>query len=261
MTVFESVYRFFGWWIININLFFLILLFVGRILFFFQKKIWGNRFSYISAIALIFFGFVPFGIWAFDQLENRFPKIHQIPPDAKGMILLGGPFDQRTTLARGETAYNLTAGRFIQFIELARENPHLQLVFTGTAFEVEMAKKQFKALGLDPSVIIFEGSSKDTKDNAVLTAQLIKPTPQEKWVLITSAYHMPRSVGVFRKAGFNIIPFPVDYHSTGKYDMVFFLSHLVNLEAWQAISREWLGMIMNYLIGRSDELFPKPSES
>lgn len=257
MALFESVYRFFGWWIINIDLFFILLLLVGSGLLFFQRRTWGKRFLFISCLGFVFFGVVPIGLWTFENLENHFPKIQSIPPDTKGMILLGGSFDKMTTLARGETAYNLTGGKFFQFIELAREHPHLELVFTGTPFEVETAKKEFKALGLDPNTIIFEGGSKDTKDNAAKTAALIKPKPDEKWILITSAYHMPRSVALFRKAGFKVIPFPVDYHSPGQYEPLFFIGLTLNLQGWQASSREWLGMVANYLMGRSDEVYPK----
>ena len=106
--------------------------------------------------------------------------------------------------------------------------------------------------------ILFEGESKNTKDNASKTAQLINPKPTEKWVLVASAYHIPRSVGLFRKAGFNVIPYPVDYHTPGNYEMWFFLGLKMNLDAWQVSSREWLGMFGNYLIGRSIEVYPKP---
>ncbi len=257
MALFESVYRFFGWWIINIDLFFILLLLIGSGLLLFHRKTWGKRFLVTSCLGFIFFGVVPIGLWTIEQLENHFPKIQTIPPDAKGMILLGGSFDKMTTLARGETAYNLAGGRFIQFIEFAKEHPQLQLVFTGTPFEVETAKKEFKALGLDPNAVVFEGNSKDTKENAAKTAALIKPKPDEKWILITSAYHMPRSVGLFRKAGFNVIPFPLDYHAPGKYEPWFFIGLTLNLSAWQASSREWLGMVINYLMGRSSEVYPR----
>lgn len=241
-------------------MFFLVLLFIGGILLLIRRKKWARRFLLISCSGFAFFGVIPIGLWTLEGLENRFPIIHQIPSDTNGMILLEGSFDRMTTVARGETAYNLAAGNFIQFVELAKEHPHLQLVYTGTPFEVETAKKEFKALGLDLSSILFEGESKNTKDNASKTAQLVNPKPEDKWVLVASAYHMPRSVGLFRKAGFNVIPFPVDYHTPGNYEMWFPLGLKMNLDAWQVSSREWLGMIVNYITGRSDELYPSPLE-
>jgi uncharacterized SAM-binding protein YcdF (DUF218 family) len=256
MITFESIYRFFGWWVINIDLFLLLLMILGGVLLFLKKNVWGKRFLLVSCGSLVFLGVVPFSLWVFENLENRFTKVTQIPSDAKGLILLGGSVDKMTSLGREVTAYNLAAGRFIGFVALAKKYPQLQLAFTGTSFETEAAQKDFLALGVNPARVQFEQNSKDTRDNATKTAALLKPQPHEKWVLVTSAYHMPRSVGLFRKAGFNIIPYPMDYHAPGHYEMWFFLGLKLSLDAWQASSREWLGMVINYIMGRSDELYP-----
>lgn len=258
VNTFESIYRFFGWWIIEIDIFFLVLLLVGGAFLLFNKRKWGRKFTLVACLGFGFFGIVPIGLWTIVNLENRFPKVEQIPAEAKGMILLGGSFDEMTSEAREEPAYNLTVGKLIRFFELAKEHPHLTLAYTGGPFEVELGQIELKALGLDTSRVIFDQNSKSTKDNARESALLLHPTPDEKWVLVTSAYHMPRSVALFRKAGFNVIPFPVDYHTTGEYEPWFFLGLRLNLEAWAAGSREWLGMIMNYLMDYSNELYPSP---
>lgn len=258
MSIFESIYRFFGWWIINIDLLFILFLILGGILLIFKRKKWGKRFITFSCLGFLLFAIIPIGLWTFENLENRFPKMTSIPPTAKGMILLGGSFDQMTTIARGETAYNLAAGNFIRFIEIAKENPHLQLVYTGNAFETETAKKEFKALGIGPSTVQFAEKAKDTKENAMRTKELLNPSPQDQWILVASAYHIPRAIGLFRKAGFNVIPYPVDYHTPGKYEMWFFMGLKLNLDAWQVSSREWLGMLINYLMGRSDKIYAEP---
>lgn len=258
MDTFETIYRFFGWWIINIDSFFLLFLLIGAGLLFFDKRRWGRMFVAIACFGFAFFGIVPVGLWTVVNLENHFPKLDQIPSDAKGMILLGGSFDLMTTKARHEPSYNLTAGKLIRFVELAKANPHLALAFTGTPLEADTTKIVLKGLDLDPSHVIFENNSTNTKENAAQSAHLLQPKPDEKWVLVTSAYHMPRSVALFRKAGFNVIPFPVDYHTTGEYEPWFFLGLRLNLDGWAASSREWLGMIMNYIMGRSEAIFPSP---
>jgi uncharacterized SAM-binding protein YcdF (DUF218 family) len=259
MTLFETIYRFFGWGIINIDLLFIVLLILGGLLLFLRKRVWGKRFVIFGCSGLLFFAIVPVGLWTLENLENWFPK-GEIPPTAKGMILLGGSFDKMTALARGETAYNLAAGNFIRFVQLAKENPHLQLVYTGNAFETETAKKELSALGIDPSTVQFAEHAKDTKENALRTKDLLNPQPQDQWVLVASAYHMPRSVGLFRKAGFNVIPYPVDYHTPGQYEPWFFLGLTLNLDAWQVSSREWLGMVINSLMGRSDQVYAGAGE-
>jgi uncharacterized SAM-binding protein YcdF (DUF218 family) len=260
VSLLESIYRFFGWWIINIDLLLILILLLGAGLYWFQRKKCGKRLLILSCSGLVFLGIVPVGLWSFEMLENRFPKTVQIPSDVKGMILLGGPYDILTSLGRGERAYNLTFGRFTQFIDLAKKNPHFQLVFTGNEFENTHSKEDFQELGVDPSHVHFAEPAKNTMENAAKTAQLLKPTPDEKWLLVTSAYHMPRSVGLFRKAGFNVIPYPVDYHAPGKYEMSFLIGLKTNLEAWNAVAREWLGMIGNYIAGQSDEFYPRPSQ-
>lgn len=258
MALLESIYRFFGWWIINIDLLFVLFLILGVLLLFFRRNKWGKRFLVLSSGGFLVFAIIPIGLWTFENLENRFPKGGTLPPSAKGMILLGGCFDKMTTLARRETAYNLAAGNFIRFVELARENPNLSLVYTGNAFEIETAKKAFQALGIDLSRVQFAEPAKDTKENASRTKELLNPNPADQWVLVASAYHMPRSIGLFRKTGFNVIPYPVDYHTPGHYEMWFFLGLKLNLDAWQVSSREWLGMVINYLMGRSDKIYALP---
>jgi uncharacterized SAM-binding protein YcdF (DUF218 family) len=260
VSLFESIYRFFGWWIINIDLLFIAFLILGGLLLFFRRRTGGKRFVILGCSGLLFFAIVPVGLWTFENLENRFPKVLSLPPTAKGIILLGGSFDQMTTRARGETAYNLAAGNFIRFVQLAKENPHMQLVYTGNAFETELAKKELAALGIDPSRVQFANQAKDTKENALRTKDLLNPQPQDQWVLVASAYHMPRSVGLFRKVGFNVIPYPVDYHTPGQYEPWFFLGLKLNLDAWQVSSREWLGMVINSLMGRSDQIYAEARE-
>lgn len=256
MDLFESVYRFFGWWIINIDLLLILLLVGGMGLLWCKKKKWGYYLIATGCAGFVFLGVVPVGFWTLEHLENRFPKIEGVPAQTKGMILLGGSFDRSTSFGRNAIAYNLAAGRFIHFVELAKAHPHLELVYTGTPFEVDVAKKEFKALGIDPARVLYEGDSKNTLQNAAKTAALVNPAPTDVWLLVTSAYHMPRSVGLFRKAGFNVIPFPVDYHTPGKYEPLFFIGLKDNLNAWSAGTREWLGMVINFIRGRSDKVFP-----
>lgn len=258
MELFESVYRFIGWWIINIDLLLILFLLIGGALAWLHRKKWARRFIFLGCFGFVFLGLSSVSVMIFSGLENRFPQIQHIPPETKGMILLGGSFDEYTSLARKETAYNLTAGKFIRFVELALENPGLQLIFTGNPFEAETAKKGFKALGLNPDRVVFEGMSKSTIENAAKTLELLKNNEGETWVLVTSAYHMPRSVGLFRKGGIKLIPYPVDYHTTGTDEWLPYIGLTVGLDAWSAASREWLGMFANYLTGRSDELYPGP---
>ena len=87
---------------------------------------------------------------------------------------------------------------------------------------------------------------------------MIKPKRDEKWVLVTSAYHMPRAVSLFEAAGWNIIPYPVDYHTPKSIPWYFINFNLsTGLFAWSNGIREIGGLITNYLSGRSNVLFPE----
>src|SRR5262249_15025343 len=124
--------------------------------------------------------------------------------------------------------------------------------------ESDLARDLFTSLGLTPDRIQFENRSRNTCENAIYTAQLVKPTKQQNWVLITSAMDMPRAVGAFRKVGFNVLPYPVDY-TTGKGGALdFSLTVGGNLGSLDHAVHEWLGLLAYYLMGCTDELLPGP---
>jgi uncharacterized SAM-binding protein YcdF (DUF218 family) len=82
---------------------------------------------------------------------------------------------------------------------------------------------------------------------------LLQPTG--KWILVTSALHMPRAVGLFRKLGWKIIPFPVDYHSEKKWT-VFNFNLSKSIVYWKTSMHEIANMLFNYFKGQSDAIIP-----
>ncbi|MGN6669978.1 MAG: YdcF family protein [Candidatus Nucleicultricaceae bacterium] len=265
MSLFGILHWIFGW-IINIDVVLSVLFLVGFFLLF------SNRFAVLSRSFIKVFGFlflffvvVPIGPWGATFLENRFPRIESIESDVVGAILLGGSFDRPVTVARGTLSYTPAAGRFNGFVELAKQNPRLKLVFTGGGVaipgaksESDYAKELFESMGFDTSSIIFEGSSKDTVQNATLSFNLVKPKPGEKWLLVTSALHMPRAVGLFEGAGWSVVPYPVDYHTSGRYDKAPNLSIVKAFYAWHHAIREFVAMTNNYINGYSKVWMPGP---
>ena len=113
--------------------------------------------------------------------------------------------------------------------------------------------------GIPRDRITVERDSRTTAENATLTKALVDPKPGERWLLVTSSYHMPRAVGVFRKAGFAIEPYPVDWLSDGK-DTWFGFPHSIahGLASIDYASHEWVGLLAYWLTGRTSELFPGP---
>jgi uncharacterized SAM-binding protein YcdF (DUF218 family) len=149
---------------------------------------------------------------------------------------------------------------------LARRYPNARVVFTGgsadllsnDAREADYAVEVFEGLGIPRERLTIERRSRNTAENAEFSRIVAAPKSGERWLLVTSAFHMPRSVGLFRKAGFAVEPYPVDWRAG------------VDLWAWRPLSleglglvdasvREWMGLVAYRISGKTSELFPGPN--
>ncbi|WP_245396599.1 YdcF family protein [Jiella sonneratiae] len=210
--------------------------------------------------------FSPLGLVMTAALENRFPR-PAIPEKIAGIVVLGGSFDTRIARTRGGFEFNEAADRVTEALILARRHPEAKVIFSGgdasilaeDVPETISAKEFFTGAGLDPSRLVLDGKARDTFENALYAKRLADPKPGETWLLVTSAFHMPRAVGCFRKAGFPVLPYPVDYRTPGGGE-VFRPSNATvrNLEKVHFAVREYLGLLAYRLQGRTDALFPGP---
>lgn len=201
-------------------------------------------------------------------LEDRFPQQAVNSGRVDGIIVLGGAIG----VGRGDIVLNNAAARMTKAVELARAHPEAKLVFTGgganllspvVKTEADGARMLFLGLGLPESRLILEDKSRNTVENAVLTRKLVDPKPGERWLLVTSAWHMPRAMGVFRKAGFQVEAFPVDYLSGGEsadYTRPY-RKAARGLDIADDAFKEWAGLLAYYLAGYSDALFPGPAQA
>jgi uncharacterized SAM-binding protein YcdF (DUF218 family) len=154
---------------------------------------------------------------------------------------------------------------------LARRFPDAKIAFSGgdpsiiyhAGTEAEGAEALLTALGVARDRLILEAKSRDTYENAkFLKDELARQGeigPGKRWLLITSAYHMPRAMGAFRKAGFDVEPWPVDYRTRGEADLLRPFDRAgEGLRRVDIAAREWVGLLAYWLRGRSDALFPAP---
>ncbi len=208
---------------------------------------------------------LPLATWAGRPLENRFPAVVEPPAHVDGIILLGGAIDDLTSEDRQTATLNDAANRITTFVTLARRYPDARLVLAagsgdlqqGDASEAPWALKQFADLGLDLSRVMSDANSRTTWENAVEVNRLVRPKPDETWVLLTSAVHMPRAVGVFRAAGWRVLAWPVGYRSRNHLDTwVPALSG--GFPALDMAAHEWTGLLAYWLQGHSSALFPAP---
>lgn len=228
----------------------------------------GHRLAVTALVLIGIAGLSPLGNAVILPLEARFPPWDAARGAPTGIICLGGALDTVISGVRGEVALNEAAERMTSIAELARRYPNARIVFTGGSgrlvyggdtTEAELAARLFESFGIDKSRIVLEDKSRDTDENARFTKALVQPKPGERWLLVTSAHHMPRSVGVFRAAGFPVEAFPVDYRTRGAIDLLRPFSNVGDgLRRTDTAAREWVGLVVYRLTGRSAELFPGP---
>jgi len=226
----------------------------------------GRILTSAVVLFLLTVSILPVGEGMLAALEDRFPAVAALEPPVDGIIVLGGSVQQFVSRRRGQPALNKNAERLTEFVGLAHRFPKARLVFTGGSGdpfrqdvkETEAARMFFARIGLDPERVIYEGRSRNTYESAVNTFRLLRPSAGERWVLVTSASHMPRTVGAFRKAGWDPLPYPVDFETlgTGSLDLYFNLRAALN--DLHGALHEWAGLVAYRLLGRTDSLFPEP---
>ena len=217
------------------------------------------------AVSLTLILLFPLGDWLITPLENRFERPDTLPR-LDGIIVLGGGFELPVLNSRGLPELNAAGDRYTALVALARQHPEAKLILTGgdpalighkgAAADVKQAF--FTDLGLPPERIIFENHSRNTHENVLKSKALIGPQTGQKWVLVTSAAHMPRSVGLFRKAGWPVIAYPVDYRAAPAPELARQPDFSRNLRALDHAVKEWVGLAAYYAMGRTDSLFPGP---
>jgi uncharacterized SAM-binding protein YcdF (DUF218 family) len=216
---------------------------------------------------LLVLGAAPAGALLIAPLENRFPAPPADAPPPYGVIVLGGAIDDDISLARGHTTFDEGAERLTQAVVLARRFPSTRIVYTGgsnslrgrPSSEAEQARNLMVALGVDAQRITLETRSRNTDENARFTAEIVHPQPDQSWLIVTSAYHIPRAMGLFRKAGFNAIAVPVDYRTLGgpaDWRPNVNLPH--GLVLFDLAVHEWVGLVAYRLSHRIDAFFPGP---
>ena len=227
----------------------------------------GRRLLMVAVPVLVIGGISPLGDLLIAPLENRFARADLSTGDITGIIVLGGSEDSRAGPSRELAGLNEAAERYTEAAALARRLPGASVVFSGGSAavfadeppEAETAARLFAALGIAKDRMTLESASRDTFENAVFTTRLIKPTAGQRWLLVTSAWHMPRAIGCFRQAGVPVEPWPVDFRTSPRFQPL--RLHTALTEGWRRIdfiAREYIGLAAYYMAGRTSALFPAP---
>jgi uncharacterized SAM-binding protein YcdF (DUF218 family) len=223
----------------------------------------------LGVLLLLVLGYSPLSNVLLLTLTERFPQWQDGGSAPAGIVVLGGAIDADATAARNSLEINAAGERVMAMLELARRYPQAKIAFTGGASslleeslsEAPVAGDVLRRFGVAPERIVLETGSRTTEENATFTARLVNPKPGERWLLVTSAWHMPRSIGVFRKAGFDVEAYPVDWRTRGWIDASeTFDTASAGLARADIALHEWVGLVIYRLAGRTSELLPGPKK-
>ncbi len=212
------------------------------------------------------FAMFPFGQWATNLLEDRFPLIQEHTKPVAGILVLGGSVSTIMTRERGQVSVGGNIERLTEFVRLSKLHPEAQLAYIGgqgrvfdrKPTEAEVSKRFLDEIGMDTTTVWFEDKSRNTEEGAYASFAHLSPG-NKPWILITSASHMPRAVGLFRKAGWTIVAHPVDFKTLPGGQMTWTPKWPGSLGYINGAIYEWAGLVFAWMRGKIDEVFPGPS--
>lgn len=227
---------------------------------------WGGRLVCAAAAVLVAVSVLPVDSWLLRPLEERFPQVTSLPEGVDGVVVLGGALSPLGSTHRAAPQLGGASERIFAMIELTRRYPEAEILFSGgTASllapelrEADEVRKLLAGIGALDSRMIFERTSRNTRENALFSHDRIAPGVTERWLLVTSAFHMPRAMGTFRALGWPVVAYPVDYQVEPSGSLLDF-DPLGNLERLHFASKEWVGLAYYRLHGWTERFFPAPA--
>lgn len=226
----------------------------------------GLRTAATSIVLLAAAGFLPVGNLLLRPLESRFPPWDASRGAPDGVIVLGGAISPKLSRDYGEFIVSGDGGRIIAMGKLARAYPDARIVYSGgdgsllgnQPAEADFAYPLLDSFGVRRERAILETRSRNTAENAAFTKDLVKPKSSERWLLVTSARHIPRAVGCFRAVGFPVEAYPVGWHTERQWNLTVPRTFSEGLGQFDSAAYEWLGLLAYWLTGRTSEFLPSP---
>ena len=220
----------------------------------------ARRLLLAALLLLLLIGAQPLPDALLARLEDQSPEI-ALDADLSGyagVIVLGGALEPgRLSLGHAQPLLNSSAERLTMAVSLWQRHPALRLVFSGGEGELfgtgpseaERAQRFFDSLGVPRTALTLETRSHTTYENALFTRELPGVAPQQRWLLLTSAWHIPRALATFRKAGWNVTPYPVDFRTAGSTPLTVY-NLADGAERWELLLHECIGIASYWLLGR-----------
>jgi uncharacterized SAM-binding protein YcdF (DUF218 family) len=248
----------------------LIVALAGLLLSFGTQRARFGRWLAAAAILILFAAAtLPLPALMIGPLEDRFPQPAADLPPPSGIVVLGGAISDALSAARGQTIFDEGGERITEAVILAKRFPEARVVYTsgtnsllgGNSNEAARARDLMVAMGVARDRVTIEDKARNTDENARFTAAIVHPEASQRWLIVTSAFHMPRAMGVFEKAGFHPIAYPVSFYTAGPRAGALrpTFDPMRTLRMFVLAVHEWIGLAAYRASGRIDRLFPGPS--
>lgn len=246
----------------------LIALIIGLFLTATRFRKLGHSLVTLVVVCALAITFIPFGGWMRAALEDRFQPPSIALDSVDGIIVLGGVIDPQLSAIRETLVIGGAVERITKSAELALANPEAKMIYTGGSAslsapdirEADYVLSLYEALGVRAPQLKLDRDARNTWENATNSLKMASPGPYDRWVLVTSAFHMPRAVGVFRAQGWEVVPYPVDYSTNPNAELKSPMSFTKGLGSLYGAAHEWIGLLAYWLNGKSDAAFPKPRQ-
>lgn len=238
---------------------------ISIILFILKKDVIAKKLMYVFISLTLIIAIFPIGDWLIYPLETHFDTTAELPEKVDGIILLGGSFVTNTSQYWGKIQTNHFADRIYQFLALLKRYPNAKAIFTGgnadpfknIPSEAHFAKQLFNNIGIQEGRILFEDKARNTYENALLSQAIANPKKGENWIVISTAWHLPRAVGIFCKQQWPVIPYPADFHTHPDYLFSPTLNLGDHINQLNFGIREWIGLVAYYLTGKTTAILPE----
>jgi uncharacterized SAM-binding protein YcdF (DUF218 family) len=226
----------------------------------------GLRMAIVCGLGLLTAGFLPLGNALTHILESRFPPWGAARGAPDGIVVLGGAISPRLSVEHDEPVVDEAAGRILALVKLSRQFPSARIIYSGGNAELmggpaeaDFLHPLLDNLGVPRERVVLENRSRNTAENAAFSKAIAVPKPGERWLLVTSAAHMPRAIGCFRRVGFVVEAYPVDWRTGAAFDFALSRRFSAGLRRTDLAVREWFGLVAYWATGRSSELLPGPN--
>ncbi len=232
-------------------------------MFLLKKQKIGLTVLIFNCVFLLIISILPIGKFLLYQLEKKYHNYTLMPKKVDGILILGGASNPYLSQEYERIILNNSSERLIEAIILIKKYKDAKIIFSGGLGDInypnldhaKVARDLFISMGVDVTKILFENKSRNTYENILFSKKVADIKDNEKWILITSAFHMNRAMLIAKKHKWKLKPYPVDFRLPKEFNFKLSFSLLSNIRTLNMSLREWVGLLAYYLMGRTSGIY------